>query len=111
MLGAVALALLLVAARSTLVVAALIVAGFLRIGLSGLQEILGGQALQTAAGLSGLLLGAVAAYRAVAFLLEDRQRRELVPVGRHGPAAESLQAGLSSQLDRLENEPGVRKQL
>ena len=39
------------------------------------------------------------------------QQREVLPLFRRGAAKEAIEGGLHEQLERLANEPGVRKQL
>jgi hypothetical protein len=53
----------------------------------------------------------VAAYGGLAFLLEDGRHEPVLPMLRHGPAAEALDADLAQHLSRLESEPGVRTKL
>ena len=56
-----------------------------------------------------LALAALAMYGGAALGLEDAHQRVL-PLFRRGAAAESFE-GLDAQLDRLEAEAGVRRQL
>jgi len=57
------------------------------------------------------VLWAVAANGGLPFLLEDGQHRPVLPMLRHGAAAEALNADLLASLRRLESEPGVRGRL
>ena len=59
----------------------------------------------------GLVLAAVAAYGGLAFLLEDGKQQPVLPMLRHGPAADALNADLTQHLRRLESEAGVRSRL
>ena len=82
-----------------------------RFVLNGLFELTGSVGLEHASGYIGLVLAAVAAYGGLAFLLEDGQHRPVLPMLRHGAAAEALNADLLASLRRLESEPGVRGRL
>jgi hypothetical protein len=57
------------------------------------------------------VISALALYGGLAFLLEDLRGEPVLPVFRRGEARTSFEAGLADQLDRLDNEAGVRKQL
>jgi len=82
-----------------------------RLALTGLFEVTDSSGLEFAAGIAGLVLAAACAYGVVALLSEDLPRSPLLPVGRSGRAASSLGAGLHAQLEDLEHEAGVRRQL
>jgi succinate-acetate transporter protein len=79
--------------------------------LLGLFQIGGPMALSHASGVIGLVLVAVASYGGIALLLEDAAQRTIWPIARRGVARTSLEGGISDQLERLTNEPGVRAQL
>jgi succinate-acetate transporter protein len=112
LLGAIILALLLVSTSGTRAVfGAVLVCGIARLGLTGLYEVEGSSGLKEAAAISGLALGAAAAYGIVALLSEDIPGAGRLPVGRSGRAASSIGGGLGDQLDALEHEAGVRRQL
>ena len=57
------------------------------------------------------MISALALYGGLAFLREDLRGEPVLPVFRRGEARTSFEAGLADQLDRLDNEAGVRKQL
>jgi len=50
-------------------------------------------------------------YGGLAFLLEDVRKEALLPVFRRGESKDSLEGDLASQLRRLGDEAGVRKNL
>jgi succinate-acetate transporter protein len=111
-IGAFALVLLAVAAGTGKgILVAVILAGFARLLATGLYELIASDLLKAVAGISGLVLGAVAAYGALALLMEDQRRRTVLPVARRGEGATPLEGGLGDQLERLEHEAGVRSQL
>lgn len=110
--GSALLALLFISAgRSRLVFGAIILSGCARLCLTGLYEIKSTHGLKEAAAILGLVLAGACAYGIVALLTEDLPRRSLLPVGRSGRAASSLGGGLREQLEDLEHEAGVRRQL
>ncbi|HET7315565.1 GPR1/FUN34/YaaH family transporter [Salinisphaera sp.] len=79
--------------------------------LVGLYQLTGAAGLQYATGIVGLVLSAVAAYGALALLLEDATQRTVLPLLRRGASRTSLEGDLNQQLGRLRQEAGVRKQL
>jgi succinate-acetate transporter protein len=110
--GALTLALLLLSAGGgRLVFGVVIACGGVRLALSGLYELEASHGLKLAAGISGLVLAAACAYGIVSLLTEDLPRKSLLPVGRSGRAASAVSGGLQDQLDELENEAGVRREL
>jgi succinate-acetate transporter protein len=82
-----------------------------RFVLNGVFELTGSTTVEHVSGYVGLVLAAVAAYGALAFLLEDAQHEPVLPMLRHGAAKEALDADLIDSLRRLESEPGVRGRL
>jgi uncharacterized protein len=82
-----------------------------RYAVTGIAEIDGGDSWTRVAGITGLVLAAVAFYAALAMLIEDVQRRTVLPVGRRASGRRSLEQGLQAQVERLEGEAGVREQL
>lgn len=83
----------------------------LRFEVTGISELTGSPAWQTAAGVLGFVLGAVALYAAMAFQLEDVHHKAVLPLGRRGPAARAMESGTREQLRGIESEAGVRQQL
>jgi uncharacterized protein len=110
--GATLLVLLLLSAGgSRLLLGVMIATGCARLALTGLYEIKATSGLQHAAGIVGLVLGGICAYGIVALLMEDLPRRALLPVGRSGKAESSVAGGFREQVDELQHEAGVRRQL
>lgn len=62
-------------------------------------------------GWCGLVLAAFAVYCGLAFLVEDVNQRTLLPLGRREKARQSLEGSLADQLERIEQEAGIRNQL
>jgi uncharacterized protein len=111
-LGAIALVLLLLSAgRGRLVLGLVLACGCARLAVTGLYEIDATHGLDIASGIVGLVLGAASAYGIVALLMEDLPRRSLLPLGRSGRAASSVEGSFADQLDDLEHEAGVRRTL
>ena len=82
-----------------------------RFVLNGAYELTGAKTVEHVSGYVGLVLAAVAGYGGLAFLLEDGKHEPVLPMLRHGAAAEALDADLLDSLRRLESEPGVRGRL
>lgn len=83
----------------------------LRFAVTGVGELSGLPAWETAAGVLGFVLAGVALYAAMAFQLEDVYHRAVLPLGRRGPAAAALSQDMRDQLRGVETEAGVRQQL
>ena len=83
----------------------------LRFLVTGVSELSGVAVWETAAGVLGLVLGAVAFYAAMAFELEDVHHHPVLPLGRRGPAARAMSSDTREQLRGIESEAGVRQQL
>lgn len=118
-----ALGLLLISAATVLLVpatvgaaskplASLIIGGVaLRFYLMGGYELSSASAWKYAGAAEGLLLAVVAFYAALAFELEDDRRRTVLPTLRRGAAREAIAGTLAEELNGLQQEAGVRKQL
>ncbi|WP_069386223.1 hypothetical protein [Cellulosimicrobium cellulans] len=90
-------------------VAAVVMAlSVLRFALTGVAEISGSSTWLSVAGVTGLVLGAVALYAALAFELEDVRGHAVLPLFRRGAGAS---AGLPADLGHVTGEAGVRPQL
>jgi succinate-acetate transporter protein len=94
-----------------LVAAAVLATTSLRFAATGLYELSASNAWREIAGVTGVVLGALAVYAALAMALEDAGHRTVLPVLRRGAGRSSLEGGLSDQLERIEREAGVREQL
>lgn len=108
-----AVAMLVPTACATGKLAGLAVMGMssLRFAVTGVAQLTGAPGWLTAAGWIGLVLGAVAAYAALAFALEDVHHTTVLPVGRRGAGADTMTASPASALATLVREAGVRQQL
>ncbi|MFB8396262.1 GPR1/FUN34/YaaH family transporter [Streptomyces yangpuensis] len=82
-----------------------------RFAVAALANLTGASSLATLSGALGLLLAAVALYTAFALMLEDMHGRQILPIGRIGPAHHALEGALSVQLRDLERQAGVRRTL
>jgi uncharacterized protein len=83
----------------------------LRFAVTGLYELTASPTWQDIAGITGLVLCALALYAALAMALEDVRRETSLPVLRRGLGRTSLEGSLDDQLARIEREAGVREQL
>jgi uncharacterized protein len=99
------------AATGKLVPAAVLFTTAARFGLTGLYQLTASGVWEDVAGVTGLLLCAVAVYAALALALEDARRQTVLPVGRRGSGRESVGGDLDRQLIGIEHEAGVREQL
>ncbi|WP_329214892.1 acetate uptake transporter family protein [Streptomyces sp. NBC_00683] len=99
------------AAQSKPLFAVLLTLTALRFGLTGLYEAGLGNALQVAAGWTGLGIGVYALYGGLALLVEDSKQRTVLPLFRRGAARRSIEGGLREQLTAAQQEAGVRHQL
>lgn len=66
---------------------------------------------ETAAGVVGVALAALAVYAALAFEMEDQRRETVLPTFRRGAGTTAMTGDLAAQVSRAHNEAGVRKQL
>lgn len=83
----------------------------LRFALIGLFELGASGGWRDVGGVVGLAVVAAAGYTMLALALEDAEDRTVLPVGRRGRGLEALHAPFDAQLDGVEHEAGVRKQL
>lgn len=82
-----------------------------RFVLTGVALTSGSPAWETAGGWTGIVLGGLALYAAVAFELESVEERTLLPTLRQGGARLSMTGTLDDELRGVEHEPGVRKHI
>lgn len=99
------------AAQSKPLFAVLLTLAALRFGLTGLYEAGLGNALQVAAGWTGIGIGCYALYGGLALLVEDGKQRTVLPLFRRGAARRSIEGDLREQLTPAQQEAGVRHQL
>lgn len=82
-----------------------------RSALAGVHEWGGPGWAWRAAGWLGVAIFAAAMYGGIAFLVEDTQKKPLLPVFRRGTSKLALDGDLRAQLQQLDSEAGVRQVL
>jgi len=97
-----------VAAKRALAAVVLVAAP--RFLVSGIAAVTGNDATGKAGAVLGFLLAVVAMYTAWALLFEDTRGREVLPIGRIGPAR-ATSGNLAVQLRDIERQAGVRRTL
>jgi succinate-acetate transporter protein len=101
-------AVMLASALPKRALAAVLVVAVPRFLVAGIAELTGSLPVAEAAGVLGFVLAGVAIYTAFALLMEDSRGREILPVGRLGPARHATQGSLAFQLRDIERQAGVR---
>jgi uncharacterized protein len=92
--------------------ALVLVVASVRFALTGVTGLAESSGAQTATGVTGLVVAAVALYGAFALELEDNSIEDtLLPTFRARESAQALTAPLDTQVEELEHEAGVRKNL
>jgi uncharacterized protein len=79
--------------------------------VTGVYQIHGGFRWEHISGWIGLPMSAAAFYLALALMIEDTQRQTVLPLGRRGAARSALESHLRDQVEAIEREAGVRRQL
>jgi succinate-acetate transporter protein len=92
-------------------IGSLIVVAAARFLLSGLFQLTDTIGIERAAGVLGLVITAIGAYGALALGLEDVKHQTVLPVGRRGEAKLAFEGDLGAQMEPLQHEAGVRRQL
>jgi succinate-acetate transporter protein len=92
-------------------IGSLIVVAAVRFLLSGLFQLTDTVGVERAAGVLGLVITAIGAYGALALGLEDVKHGTVLPVGRRGEAKLAFEGDLGQQMEPLQHEAGVRRQL
>lgn len=82
-----------------------------RFYLTGTYELSASAGWKEAAGITGLILAAVALYAGLAFELEDSRRATVLPTLRHGPGRKALAGNLPDEIAGVQHEAGVRRKL
>jgi succinate-acetate transporter protein len=101
-----------VAAALGKVLAAVILAmASVRFALTGVYEFSSHPGWETVSGWLGVVLATAALYAALAFEIEDTQRRTVLPVWRRGAGKRAVIGDLRDDVDRVAREAGVREQL
>jgi succinate-acetate transporter protein len=109
--GGVVMLLAIGAALGKPLIAGILLLSSARSILAGVYELTGDKGWETIGGTLAFVISGLALYGGLAFLLEDLRGEPVLPVFRRGEARTSFEGGLADQLDRLEGEAGVRKQL
>ena len=95
----------------SLLPAATLVAAAVRFVLTGITALTESTGLREATGVVGCVVAAVALYTALALELEGAAQRAVLPTLRRTRSAMALIAPLEQQVEELEHEAGVRKNL
>ena len=108
-----AVAMVVTTAAATTRLAGMAVMGLsaVRFAVTGVGQLTGSSSWLTTAGWVGVLLGAVAAYAALAFVLEDARHATALPTGRRGSGSDTMTTSTRDELASVGHEAGVRKQL
>lgn len=109
--GAALLVPVLASSFGKLVAALVLLTASVRYIVSGIYQLTDSPPVETAAGITGLVLLGVALYAALALALEDVRRKTVLPVLRLGMGKASLEGTAATQVAGVENEAGVREQL
>lgn len=107
-------AILLLAAVAWLgqpLIAAVMTVSVVRGVLSAVYRLGGGAGWNHVGGWLALGIFCIAMYTGLAFLLEDAKGVAILPLGRRGSSREAIEGDLVTQLQGIEDEPGVRKHL
>jgi uncharacterized protein len=99
------------AAMAKLAAAAVMGLSAVRFAVTGVAQITDEPQWYTVAGVTGLVLAAVALYAAFGFELEDARHRTVIATGRRGDGADALSGSIGAELANVVHEAGVRKQL
>jgi uncharacterized protein len=98
-------------ATGKLLTAAVIGLAGVRFAFDGLYELTRSGGWRNAAGAVGIAVAALALYAVWALQLEDQQDSTILPTLRRGRGRQAVTAGAEAQLEGLEHEAGVRRQL
>ena len=90
---------------------AVLAATAVRFFLSAIFALTDAAVVQDVAGSVGLVVGALALYTALALELEAVSGGPQLPLFRHGSSWTSLEGGFAAQVEGIEHEAGVRRQL
>jgi hypothetical protein len=95
----------------SLLPAATLAGAAIRFGLTGIVALTASSALRSATGGFGFAVAAAALYAALALELEGSTQTAVLPTFRRTQSAKALVAPADEQVERLEHEAGVRKNL
>ncbi|MGI8446348.1 MAG: hypothetical protein ACR2MP_04005 [Streptosporangiaceae bacterium] len=82
-----------------------------RFYLTAAYELSASAAWKEAAGITGLILAAVALYAGLAFELEDSRGATVLPTLRRGAGRKALAGDLADEIAGVQHEAGVRRKL
>lgn len=101
------------AGHAKVVASAVMTLSAARFAVTGIAELTGDKSWMTAAGWTGVALGGLSFYAALAFELEGTAGRAVLPLLRRGRAASAVEPAADRQqhLGDVTREPGVRRQL
>jgi succinate-acetate transporter protein len=94
-----------------LVPAAVLSVAALRFASSGVYQLNGSTAWEQITGWTGMVLGILALYAALAALVENARGRTVLPLGRRQNGKMAAEGGFAEQVVDVTHEPGVRAQL
>ncbi len=83
----------------------------LRFAVTGGYEWTGATGWKVTAGWVGVALCVLAAYAALAMVLEDARHRTVLPLGRRAGGETAMTRDLQAQLRAIDHEAGIRDQL
>ncbi|NOJ60602.1 hypothetical protein [Arthrobacter sp. 260] len=98
-------------AKGKLVAAAVLAGSALRFAITGVAHLTGSDGWETAAGIFGFALGALAIYAAIGFETEEAGGPFHLPLLRRGSGTKPLADDMGEQVEGIAREAGVRRQL
>jgi len=99
------------ALANKLVPGLVLVGASVRFFTTGVYQLTASKTWETAAGVVGVVLAAIALYAAYASGLEDSLKKTVLPIGRRSRGKQAVEGTLFDQLQTIRKEPGVRQQL
>jgi succinate-acetate transporter protein len=98
-------------ATGKLLTAVVVGGAAVRFGFAGLYQLTGSGGWQNVSGAVGIAVATLALYTVWALQLEDEQHSTILPTLRRGHGEQAVAADGAAQLDGVEHEAGVRRQL
>lgn len=99
------------ASRGKLLASMVLVGSAVRFSVTGISHLSSAPAWEVAAGILGMLLGALALYAALGFELEESAHPVQLPLTRRKAGLEPFRDDLEEQVEQIASEAGVRRQL
>lgn len=109
--AAVALLVPVAASRGKVLASVVLVGSAIRFSVTGISHLSSTPAWEVAAGILGMLLGALALYAALGFELEESAHPVQLPLTRRQAGLEPFRDSLEEQVEQIASEAGVRRQL